>query len=140
MIKNIYEILDEFCQKTTKKERKEILQNNMSMHFLQFLKYAFDPNIKFYVNSFPNNYIKPDTFPGIRFAGIESEINKTYLFQIGNPTADKLTPEKRNQILVQLLESFEPREADLYVKMLQKNLKIPHLNKNLIQETFPNLI
>lgn len=140
MIKNIYEILNEFSQASSKQQRIQILRDNASHHFLQVLKNAFDPNIKFYVNKFPKEYIKPDTFPGIRFAGIESEIRKTYLFQIGNPTADSLSEEKRNQLLTILLESFEPQEATVFVNMLNKNLKTPNLTPNLIKEVFPNLL
>jgi hypothetical protein len=140
MIKNIYEILNEFKQASSKQERVRILKENAYPHFLHVLKYAFDPNIKFYVNKFPKEYIKPDTFPGIRYAGIESEIRKTYLFRIGDPTADSLSEEKRNQLLTILLESFEPQEATVFVNMLNKNLKTPHLTTNLINEVFPNLL
>ena len=136
----MYEILEDFSQQTTRESRKQILLNNKSPHFLQFLKYAFDPNIKFYISEFPTDYKPPDTFPGLRIAGIESELRKTYLFQIGNPTADSLTPQKRNILLLQLLESFEPKEATTYVNMLKKNLNIPYLTISLINETFPNLI
>lgn len=140
MTPNIYEILDKFQLAKTKEERIKVLVDNKYPYFLQFLKNAFDPQIEFYINKFPDNYIEPDTFPGIRFAGIESEIRKTYLFEKGNPTADSLSEQKRNQLLVQLLESFEPREADLFVRMLTKNLKIPHLTINLIKEVFPTLL
>jgi hypothetical protein len=140
MTPNVYEILDKFQQQTTKEERIKLLRENNYPYFLQFLKNAFDPSIKYYITKFPDNYIEPDTVPGIRFAGIESEIRRSYLFQIGNQTADSLTPEKRNQLLVQLLESFEPREADLFVKMLTKSLKIPHLTNKLITQAFPNLL
>ena len=139
MTPNIYEIFDKFELLQTKQERISHLQSNAYPHFLQFLKNAFDPSIQYYINKFPDNYIEPDTFPGIRYAGIESELRRAYLFQRGNPTADALSPEKRNQLLVQLLESFEPREADLFVKMLSKNLKIKSLTSSIVKEAFPNL-
>lgn len=140
MITNLYEIFNEFSNQTTRDTRKSILLKYESPHLKQFLIYAFNPNIQFYIKEFPKEYIQPDTFPGLRIAGIESELRKTYMFQIGNPIADKLTPEKRNTILLQLLESFEPNEAKLYIKMLQKNLDIPYLTVNIINETFPNLL
>ena len=140
MITNLYEIFNEFSNQTTRDTRKAILLKYESPHLKQFLIYAFNPNIQFYIKEFPKEYIQPDTFPGLRIAGIESELRKTYMFQIGNPIADKLTPEKRNTILLQLLESFEPNEAKLYIKMLQKNLDIPYLTVNIINETFPNLL
>lgn len=140
MIKNIYEILDEFTSKETKEERQQILINNSYPHFLKVLQYTFDPQYQFYIKEFPKNYIEPDTFEGIRYAGIESELRRSYLFLKGNPTADSLSPNKMNQILVELLESFEPREATIFINMMKKNLKTKHLTYNLIKETFPNLI
>jgi hypothetical protein len=140
MIINIYEIFDKFNLAKTKAERQQILLDNASNHFLQVLKYTFDPQYQFYVTSFPKNYIEPDTFPGLRYAGIESELRRVYLFLKGNPTADIMTEQKRNQLLVQLLESFEPREAQVFVNMLKKDLQVKHLTINLIRETFPSLL
>lgn len=139
MTPNIYEIFDKFEQCQTNQERIKLLQDNAYPHFLQFLKNAFDPSIQYNISSFPDNYIEPDTFPGIRYAGIESELRRSYLFQKGNSTAESLSPEKRKQLLVQLLESFEPREADFFVRMLAKNLKIKHLTCKLVKDAFPNL-
>jgi hypothetical protein len=140
MIKNVYEILDEFRSAKTKAERIEVLQKNASNHFQWVLKYTFDPTIEFYVNEFPHNYIEPDTFPGIRYAGIESEIKRAYLFIKGNETADRLTEQKRNQILVQMLEAFEPKEATIFINMMKKDLKVPFLTKTLVQEAIPGLL
>ena len=140
MIKNIYEILQEFQSAHNRKERISILKQNESIHLKQFLQYTYNPQYQFYITEFPKEYKTPHTLPGIRIAGIESEIRKTYLFIKGNPTADILTPQKRNILLLQILESFEPKEAIIYIKMMQKNLNIPHLTKELINETFPNLI
>jgi hypothetical protein len=140
MIKNIYEILEEFEAATTKADRQRVLAENASQHFLWVLKYTFDPQYQFYIKSFPKDYIKPDTFPGIRYAGIESEIRRVYLFLKGNETADAMSLEKMNQVLVQLLESFEPQEAQIFVNMLKKDLQVKYLTYNLVKETFPNLL
>jgi len=140
MIKNVYEILDEFENADNKADRQTILRENATPHFLQVLKYTFDPKFQFYVKSFPKDYQEPDTFPGLRYAGIESEIRRTYLFLKGEVTADKLSEEKRNQVLIQLLESFEPREAHVFVNMMKKNLQTKFLTYNFVKETFPNLL
>lgn len=140
MIKNVYEILEEFSQATTKEAKITVLKNNATPHFLQVLKYTYDPQYEFYIKEFPKNYIKPDTLPGIRYSGIESDLRKIYLFQKGHPTADVLTEEKRNQLLVELLESFEPNEAQVFINIMKKNLKINGLTYKLIKETFPTIL
>lgn len=140
MTPNIYEIFEKFDACSTKQDRQNILRENATPHFLQFLQYAFDPKYEFYVKDFPENYIMPDTCPGIRYAGIESELKRAYLFLKGNATADTLTNEKRNQLLVRMLESFEPKEAEYFIRMMQHNLKVKFLTLPLIKETFPGLI
>lgn len=140
MIKNMYEVFDEFANAKTKELRRQVLLNNESHTLLWVLKYTFDPQYQFYITEFPKNYKQPDTFPGIRYAGIESEIRRIYLFLKGNSTADKLSEEKRNQLLVQLLESFEPREAQIFVNIMKKNLQVKFLTYNFVKETFPNLL
>ena len=140
MIKNVHEILDEFEKAETPEAKKQVLVENNLFHFKEVLKYTFDPEIQFYTeDAFPADYERPDTFPGIRIAGIESEIRRVYLFIKGNPTADILTPEKRHVLLLQLLESFEPKEARIWFNMMHKDLKIEGLTKELVQETYPEL-
>lgn len=136
---NVYEILDEFEQKSTRNDRKDVLLKYGNLEYFRgVLQLAFNPSFQFYTESkFPEDYKKPDTFPGIRIAGIESELRKYYLFQKGNPTADSLSEEKRHVLLLQLLESFEPREAEIWFKMLNKDLKIKGLTESLVRETFP---
>jgi hypothetical protein len=140
MIKNIYEILTEIEAAETRQQKKTVLQNNNLHHFKEVLKYTFNPSIEFYVDKeFPVDYIKPDTLPGIRFAGIESEIRRAYLFIKGNQMADSLTQEKRKILLLQLLESFEPQEAIVWFNMMRKDLKTKGLTEALVREVYPEL-
>jgi hypothetical protein len=140
MLKNVYEILKEIESVETDQQRKQILEQNNNYYFIQVLRYAFDPAYQFYIEDFPAEYIKPDTAPGIRFAGIESEIRRAYLFLKGDPTADSLSEEKRKVLLLQLLESFEPQEAVVFVNMMNKDLKTLGLTETLVRETFPTLL
>lgn len=140
MIKNIYEILEEFESAETLQHKKEILQQNNLYHFKEVLKYTFNPNFEFYVEkNFPTEYQKPDTAPGIRLAGIESEIRRIYLFLKGDSTADSLTEGKRKILLLQLLESFEPKEAYIWHNMMKKDLKIKGLTEALVREVYPEI-
>lgn len=139
MIKNVYEILKEFEGVETRQQRKQILEQNNIYYFKEVLKYTFNPNYQFYIDAFPTDYIKPDTLPGIRMAGLESELRRVYLFLKGDPTADALTEQKRNILLLQLLESFEPEEAIVFVNMMKKDLKIKGLTESLVKEVYPEL-
>lgn len=137
MTPTITEILNKFQQQTTKEGRIQVLREHRKyQHFLKFLENVFNQDIQYYPVTFPSNYKKPDTFPGISYGSLTSELHKSYLFQKGNPIAEALTPEKRIQVLTQLIETFEPSEATLFVQMLQKKLTIPYLTYNLIKEAY----
>lgn len=144
MVKNIYEILDEFNKTTNKQERLNILKVYATHPaFKRVLEYAYSPNVDFYVKSFPKNYKEPDQIPGLnrsRYVGIEAELRRVYLFVKGNPTADKLTEEKRNILLLQLLESFELREAQVFIDMMKKDLGVKHLTPALIREAYSDVL
>lgn len=137
----MYEILKEIELAPSKKEKQQVLLNNANEWFKQLLVYAYHPNYQFYITKFPKEYIPPnDTAPGISFSDLQSELKRVYLFLKGNPTADILTPEKRNVLLIQMLESFEPDEAKVFINMMNKDLKTKGLTYNLIKETFPELL
>lgn len=140
MIKNVYEILAEIEQAETRKEKLSVLKENNQHYFKEVLRNTFNPSVEFYVESkFPTEYQKPDTAPGIRLAGIESEIRRAYLFKKGDQTADSLSPEKRKILLLQLLESFEPQEATIWFNMMKKDLKTKGLTESLVREVYPEL-
>ena len=140
MKKFFYEIFEEINNTSSKKEKQQILLNNSTPYLKELLYLTFHPDIQFYPKSFPKEYQEPDTAPGISFSDLQSELKRVYLFQKGNPTADKLTEEKRNILLLQMLESFEPREAQVLINTFRKDQKIKGLTYNLVKETFPNLL
>lgn len=141
MKKYMYEILDQINSTDSKNEKKRIMLENSTAWFKQFLVYAFDPRYQFYVNKFPKEYQEPDDMaPGISYSDIQSELKRAYLFMKGNATADSLTEEKRNILLIQMLESFEVKEAQVFVNMLNKDLKTRGLTYNLVTEVFPGLL
>lgn len=139
-MKNFYEILQEISNSSSKKEKQSILLSHNNPQFRQFLCLTFDPNIRFYPSSFPEGYKQPDTLPGISFSTLRAELKRLYLFQIGNPIADSLSIEKRNILLLQLLESLEPLEAQVLINMFNKDLKTKGLTYSLVKETFPDLL
>lgn len=141
MTPTITEILSQIHSTDSKNQKKQILLSNNTPYLQTFLKLAFDPSIQFHLSDFPKQYQpSTDTAPGISYSDIPSELKRVYLFQVGNPTADSLSPEKRSLLLLQLLESFHPDEAKTFINMLNKNLKVKGLTDNLIKEVFPNLL
>ena len=140
-MKNIFEVFDEFEQATNKKDRMAVIEKNLSKTLVQVFELAYHPNYEWLIKEMPDNYVIPsDILPGISRTQLSTEIRKLYMFRKGDPTAEKLNPQKRNELLLQLLESLEPREAEVIIGIFQKDLGVKGLNYKFIKEAFPNLL
>lgn len=139
-MKNIYEIFDEFEIATSKKEKLAVIEKNLSRTLIQVLELAFHPDYEWLIDEMPHEYKIPDTLPGISRCQLSTEIRKLYLFKKGDATAEKLSAEKRKQLLLQLIESLEPREAEVVIGILSKDLGVKGLNYKFVKEAFPQLL
>jgi hypothetical protein len=140
-MKNIYEIFDEFEESKNKKDRLKVIEKNLSKTLVEVLQYTFHPDIKWKVQEIPDNYKgNLDSKPGISSCQLSTEIRKLYLFQKGNKNAEALTPRKQNELLIQLLESLEPREAEVVIGIFKKDQGVKGLDYKFVKEAFPNLL
>jgi hypothetical protein len=139
-MKNIYEIFDEFELAKTKKEKQDVFLKNYSPTLVEVLRLAFHPDIDWLVKEMPEEYKVPDTLPGISHAKLSTELRRLYLFQKGNITAERLTEQRQKELLLQLLESIEPREAEVIIGIFNKDLGVKGLTLKFVQEIFPNLL
>jgi hypothetical protein len=140
-MKNIFEVLDEIEEAKTKKDKMEVIEKNLSKVLVLVFELAYHPEIEWLIKEMPDNYkIPTDTLPGISRTQLSTEIRKLYMFRKGDPTAEKLGPQKRNELLIQMLEALEPREAEVIIGIFQKDLGVKGLNYKFIKEAFPNLL
>jgi hypothetical protein len=139
-MKNIYEVFDEFEEANTKAERMKVIEKNLSKTLTGVLQLTYHPDYQWYFSSMPEDYIVPDTLPGISRNQLSTEIRKLYLFRKGDAGSSNLTPEKRKQLLLQLLESIEPREAEVIIGIFRKDLGVRGLSYEFVKEAFPNLL
>ena len=139
-MKNMYEVFDEFEQAPSKKSKMETIQRNLSQLLIQVLELTFHPKYQWLVDEMPEDYKVPDTKPGISLCQLSTEIRKLYLFQKGNPTAEALTDRKRHELLIQLLESLEPREAEVIIGIFKKDQGVKGLTYKFVKEAFPKLL
>ena len=135
-MKNIYEVFDEFEAAKTKKEKMNVIGNNLSKTLVDVLKYTFHPDIEWVVKEMPHNYKVPDTKPGISYCQLGTEMRRLYLFQKGT----NLNEKKLNELLIQLLESLEPREAEVVMGIFKKDQGVKGLTYNFVKEAFPNML
>jgi hypothetical protein len=139
MTKNIHEVLEEIETAPHKEAAKAVLYYNMTPALRDVLRANFHPDIKFVIDEIPP-YRENDAPIGLGDTSIHMEINRAYLFEQNHPKANpNLTLERRKQILIQILEALEAKEAKVYGDMLLKRIKVKHLNKKLIEEVFPDI-
>lgn len=138
--KNIYEVFDEFKAAKTKQDRVDVLKRNDTYALRNILFGALVPNVVFTVKKVPE-YKKIDVPAGMSYSHMTEALTRVYLFVEGNERRPAgLTQKRETELLVQLLESLEPQEAEVFANMLRKDLKIPYLTPNLINEAFPGLL
>jgi hypothetical protein len=132
------EILEMFTKAETRKEKINVLKKFEHPTFKEFLNYSFNPEIVFDVE-IPEYKASFDP-AGLNVLYLDDEIKRTYRFIVGHPKrSPTLKPSKQKELLLILLESLHKDEADLYVRMLKKDLKIPFLTKKLLKEVYPDL-
>jgi hypothetical protein len=141
MMKNMFQVFDEFEMAESKKERMAVIEKNLSKTLVQVLELAFHPGYQWLVKELPDNYQIPvANLPGLSPAQLSTQIRKLYLFQRNNPEAERLTPRKRLELLIQLLESLEPREAEVIMGIFNKDLGVRGLDYKFVKEAFPHLL
>ena len=140
MRKNIYEVFDEFQLANTKQEKINVLAKNWTPTLKLVLQLAYRPEVQWKYSDYPKEYKKPDTVQGISFASLDTELKRLYIFQKGNPTAEKLTERRSKELLILALEALEPREADVIIGIFKKNLGVKGLTPKFIRDNIPDVL
>jgi hypothetical protein len=139
-MKNISEIFDEFEKAETKQEKITILRNNSNYALRNVLQGTYNSNIQFVFDRIPD-YKASDAPPGLGYSSIHQELGRVYLFEKNSPkVSPQLTEDRKRQLLIQILESLEAREAEIYANMILKKQKVKGLDKKIVQEAFPDLV
>lgn len=141
-MKNVYEIFDDFVNSQDGDNGKIwALRNGQKLnHRLEaVLQGAFHPKIHFVFKA--KVPYKPANIPaGMSYSSLETEFDRLYLFVEGSQKVDPaLSLKRKEQILIQILETLEAREAEVYMNMMLKDLKIPGLTIDIVRRAFPNL-
>lgn len=140
MLINLYEVFAEFENAPSRKEKIATLQKHSSWALREVLKGTFHPDIKFTLNRAPS-YKASDAPMGMGYTSIHQELGRAYLFEENNPRIQKgLTSARKEQILVQILESLEAREAKIFLDMLLKKQHVKGLTEAIVREAFPDLL
>jgi hypothetical protein len=139
--KNIYEVFEDFKAAKARKDKIDVLHRHDTWALRQVLLGAFHESVEFAIKDIPD-FKRDDNMPaGMGYNNMTQVLDKIYLFMKNNPrTPPALTDKRRTELLLQILESLEPKEADVFIGILKKDLKVPYLTEALINEAFPGLL
>lgn len=140
-MKNIYEIFDEFEMAESKKERMAIIGSNLSQTLVDVLKFTFHPDYNFLVDEIPEEYVADwENKLGYNRCQLGTELRKLYMFRRGDDTAESLSPRRRKELLILLLESLDPRESEVVMGIFRKDQGVRGLTYSFVKEAFPNML
>jgi Family of unknown function (DUF6433) len=138
MILSISEILEKISALDTVEKRKEALAKygKTNQALLKILQLAFDENIVFNLPKTDPPY-KPCQFPDQQ-AMLYNQLKRFYLFiGAGNP---KITKTKKESLFIQMLESIDPRDAELVLSVKKKKIPYKGISRKLVESVFPDLL
>lgn len=139
-IKNIYEVFDEFKEARNKAERIKVLQENNTPTLRNVLIGTYHPGIRYTIKKVPE-YKTEEVPPGLSYSNMTESLSRIYLFVENNPrTPAALTEKRKEEILIQILESMEEREAEVFANILRRDQKVPYLTHGLIEEAIPGIL
>ena len=129
------EVLTRVHNAPSEDKKAEILKEFETPGLLRILKYAFGPNIVFDCNVTEYN---PSIRPaGMDYASLQGEARRLYIFTKDFQT---VSPQRKREILLQILESVNLTEAKLLTQVLAKDVKVNGLTPELIDRVFPGLL
>ena len=131
--------LGEFLEKVSKlklrQEKIDALKANDSFPLRVILQGAFDPNVTWLLPEGIPPY-KPNELVDQENVLIKEARRIQYFIKGFH---DNLTPVKREQMFVELLENVCPKDAELLVAIKEKRLPIKGITPEHVQEGLPGI-
>lgn len=135
--KHVYEVI-EAVEKASKREEKiQILRQNESWALKDVLRATYDDTIQFMLPPGEPPYT-PNKEGSIPSTLLKQNTQFKYIVK-GKIAANMIAP-KRERIFINILESVHPKDAELCIKMINKQSLGKGVTKKLVQEAFPGLI
>lgn len=140
MNNSIYEILLKVAKKSGNKARSEALsQYNNDFAIKVILDLVYNPNIRF---------LLPETDPP--FTPVDEAVDAQNVLKadirrlkycLNIPDGEQLRPLKREQMFIEMLESVDPKDAQLLLQV--KNKKLPKelrdITESVVRKAFPGI-
>ena len=136
--KSVFEIVEQVSKAKKREEKISILKHHSEVWALKdLLRGSFDDAVQWNLpkgsvpytpaeeRSVPTNFLKQ---------------NKKFRYFVKGGAGDQMASFKRERIFLDMIESIHPKDAELVIAMVNKNLKVKGITKKLVEEAFPGLI
>lgn len=127
-------IVDLIEKEKSRNKQVDLLKAHSSYALKAVLGYGMDPNVK---------WLLPDGEPPYKplFDAADQEGRfytecKKLIYFVDSDEGQQVKQVRREQLFIQVLESLDPRDAKLLLRMKNKKLKI---KMEAVKEAFPNL-
>lgn len=134
MTKCLALIIEEIEKQKTKEKQAALLKKYSSPALKAVVGYALDPGV---------NWLLPKSDPPYKPLPESAEQEgrliadtRLFIYFVDSPDGRKLTPLKREQMFIRLMESIDPRDATLMIRVKNKALKI---KKEAVKIAFPKM-
>jgi hypothetical protein len=128
------QIIADVESQKTKAKQVELLKKHSCKEIKTVIGYAMDPGVK---------WLLPETDPPFKPLDQSTDQEGRFytetdklLYFIASPEGLNVKQIRREQLFIQVLESIDPRDAQLLLRMKNKQLKI---KLEAVKEAFPNL-
>lgn len=134
----VFEILEKVVETSSRKKKKELLQEHQCMPLLDVLRGTYDDAIQWNLPEGTPPYTpqeegaQPSTL-------LRQHMNFKY-FVKGLRESNQLNTVRRERMFIDMLEAVHPKDAKVLIAMINKKSLGHGITKKLVQEVFPNLI
>ena len=110
------------------------LQQNNTVAIKELLRYAFDGQT-WYRKTLPN-FTEDGSPDGLAPSSLWSETKRLYIFK----EEYNLSSKRKDEILIQILESISKKEIDMIRSMFDGSFKYSYgIDKEMVEKAYPNL-
>ena len=138
-MKYTYEIFEAVCEAKTQAEKKSILAQNEKLWAMKdLIKGTYDDSLEFLL---PKGDVPYTACQEHNTPSDWKRQHKQLKYVVKGGPGEKMGAVKREKIFLGMLESIHPKDAELVVKMINKDKTLAKgLTKKLVKEVFPSLI
>jgi hypothetical protein len=133
--KLIAEIFTDIADAPTTEDKVMILQANNILVIRQLLLFGYDPSVV--IDTIVPVFKENKETDGYAANSLYSEYKRLYIFLA---SFQKVTPQRKSEILRQILESIDPSDSVFLVKLITRKMDEFGLDKDIINTAFPGLI